>query len=161
MKDAAHIGNEINVGDYQDRELIKDLYARFYQATADHEAEAWAGCFLDDGWIETKATGLVKGRDALQAMLERNQKWVEANGLIGLRHHVSNLRITIDGDRARGQCCVTVWSIARDHTVTLFTLGGYHDTLLKRDRCWYFETRSAWTDGHVPVMNSGRGASAQ
>jgi hypothetical protein len=148
------IGSEINVGSYEDRELIKDLYARYAQATDTDDFEEWADCFLVDGWMEyaTQPTGRVVGRAALRRMVEGNTKWAQDNGIASTRHLNTNLRITIDGQRARGQCYVMAWWFHKDGRLEICTVGGYRDEIQKVNDRWYFAGRFGYSDHQIPVM---------
>jgi 3-phenylpropionate/cinnamic acid dioxygenase small subunit len=147
-----HIGDDVGIGSYEDRELVKDLYSRFYEATDNNRYEEWAQCFAEDGWIDYPTASRVTGRDALRRFVEGNTVWAAENGYPRTRHHVSNLRITLDGDHGRGQCYIAVWWVRADGTLQFCTIGGYEDEVVKVDGRWYFQSRLGWSDGDIPRM---------
>jgi hypothetical protein len=144
---ALHPGTAVTVGSYEDRELIKDLYARYAQATDDDQPEAFAECFAPDGAITASGVpnGHVQGRDSLQRMTRHAVAWNAGNGITAHRHLNMNLRISIDGDRAQGSCNL-LYCWVRDGKNELVLTGGYNDKLVKIDGRWYFESRDGYSD---------------
>jgi 3-phenylpropionate/cinnamic acid dioxygenase small subunit len=152
--DIGNIGHDVIIGTYEDRESIKDLYARYAQATDNDLFDDWADCFLEDGWMEyaTQPTGRVTGRGALRAMVDGNTTWAHDNGIARTRHLNTNLRISIDGAEARGQCYVMAWWFKMDGSLEICTVAGYHDELRKVEGRWYFASRFGYSDHDIPVM---------
>jgi 3-phenylpropionate/cinnamic acid dioxygenase small subunit len=148
VSDDVHMGDDIELGSYEDREAIKDLYARYAQATDNDRYEDWAACFLEDGYMEwSREPGArVVGRAALRDTVESNTRWAQRNGIARTRHLNTNLRISVDGDRARGQCYVMAWWFHADNRLEICTVGGYEDHLRKVDGRWYFESRFGYSD---------------
>jgi 3-phenylpropionate/cinnamic acid dioxygenase small subunit len=152
MGNDVHIGDDISLGSYEDRELAKDLYARFYQATDNNRFQEWAECFAEDGWIDYPTASRITGRAALERFVQGNTVWASEHGYPRTRHHVSNLRITLEGNRGRGQCYVAVWWVKEDRTLQFCTIGGYEDELVKVGGRWYFQSRLGWSDADIPTM---------
>ena len=97
----------------EDRLAIMDLSARYCHATDSHNAEAWADTFTADGAIEGPQ-GTSQGRDALM------QFAAGVNGAMPkVRHHVSNLVISGDGDSATMSSYLNL--INTDGNATVFT----------------------------------------
>lgn len=155
VRDFNWVGDKISVGTYEDRELIKDLYERYAQATDNDQYDDWAGCFLEDGWMEyaTQPSGRVTGRAALRKMVEGNTVWAQENGIARTLHLNTNLRLSIEGDVARGQCYVMAWWFFNDGRLEICTVGGYRDELRKVGGRWYIAGRYGYSDHPIPVMH--------
>ena len=116
----------------EDRLAIMDLSARYCHATDSHNAEAWADTFTADGAIEAPQ-GTSQGRDALM------QFAAGVNGAMPkVRHHVSNLVISGDGDSATMSSYLNL--INTDGNATVFT-ATYEDQIARVDGEWKFAHR--------------------
>jgi ketosteroid isomerase-like protein len=156
-------GKRARIGSYEDREKIKDLYAQYADATDNDDAESWAGTFTESGWMFSPShpTGRVTGRDALRAMCAGNSQYLADNGVQKQRHITTNLRISIDGDRASGTANILYYWLHSDGTTELVGIGGYRDSLQKIDGDWYFESRDGYFDKDAPEMPGVEYSAAQ
>ena len=124
MKDA-QIGDEL---------AIRDLVARYADAVARRDAEAWAATWAEDGeWhIFGQPT---RGRDAVVAL------WKTLMGTLSFVLQVpSSGVIRIDGARGTGRWHVTEYGKGNDGTATL-TLGTYQDEYCRNGGGWRFRIR--------------------
>jgi 3-phenylpropionate/cinnamic acid dioxygenase small subunit len=144
----------MSVGSYEDREAIKDLYARYAEAADNDEFDEWARTFTPDGWMYSPShpSGRVTGREQLRAMVSGNAAWLVEQGIRKQRHVNANLRISIEGVRARGTCNVLYYWLRPDGVTELVGIGGYDDVLVRVDGEWLFESRYGRFDRDPPQM---------
>ena len=124
MKDA-QIGDEL---------AIRDLVARYADAVARRDAEAWAATWAEDGeWhIFGQPT---RGRDAVVAL------WKTLMGTLPFVLQVpSSGIIRVAGARGTGRWHVTEYGKRNDGAGTL-TLGTYQDEYCRRGDDWRFRLR--------------------
>jgi SnoaL-like protein len=132
-------------GTWEDREQIRELYAR-YAYTIDYGAhEEWVRCFTEDGVFESPRFGRHAGHAAL---LKFTATYKESNGAAQVRHMMTNVTFELNGDAATGGCYLTYYH-CRGGKATLEALGRYEDELRKVDGKWLFQRRRVYIDGHV------------
>ena len=128
-----------------DRLEITDVLNRYASALDGRDWELLASCFSDHATLDYDTSG-VFGR----------AEFVEhcATGLARMKatqHYVTNVVITIDGERARSTSYVLAQHVRSDDVT--FTLGGtYHDTLAQTDEGWRITDRrfvTAWKAGSL------------
>jgi len=129
------------------REQIRDLVAAYAHLADTGRFDALLELFAPDGVLHGGDAPEAHGHDAIRAILSgtgSDLKDVTAVQLI--RHHVSNLRIEVDGpDRARGASYFfVVTDRGPDHW------GRYRDEYVQRDGRWLFRYRRARLDGFAP-----------
>ncbi|MYA20578.1 MAG: nuclear transport factor 2 family protein [Chloroflexi bacterium] len=137
----------------EDREAIRDLFARQNLAYDRREAERTAAMFTEDGVLELIGPDWAfrhEGREGLEAYMRR---LFEVTG-DDYRHWTNSLAIeAVEGapDEARVECYIAAWGMSDG----LFRLAGrYFDHLRKVDGEWKFAHRryeSEW-------MHPGQGA---
>ncbi|MBU6283572.1 nuclear transport factor 2 family protein [bacterium] len=129
------------------REEIRELVASYAHLADGGRFEELLELFAPDGVLHGGEAPEAKGRDAIRAFLAgtgRDLRSVTRAGFI--RHHVSNLRIEIDGpDRARG---VAYFFVVTDRGPDHW--GRYRDTYARIDGRWRFLYRRARLDGYAP-----------
>src|SRR5579871_2715895 len=122
----------------EDRFGISDLFTRYTCALDAGDTETVIDCFTEDGTLVSPAVGEHTGRAAITAFARRFSKF-QASGS-QLRHVISNLMMTVDGDRAHATCYLTVF-MTRNGTSRLLAPGRYDCELRKTDGHWRFQRR--------------------
>jgi uncharacterized protein (TIGR02246 family) len=119
-----------------DRDAIRDVYARYVTALDNGEAATFAGLYTDDGVFVGGGTGGddVVGRDALEEF---------AAGLRpGSVHRLSlNHAIDVDGDAAVCRSSIVVLA-----GVAVVSAGRVHDELRRVDGAWRIARRTFTPD---------------
>jgi uncharacterized protein (TIGR02246 family) len=87
----------------EDRDQIRDLYARYCHTIDSGAADAWAASFTDDGEFLAGAGDPIIGRDALRA-------FAAALPAGSMHHMVTDLAIDVAGANATCQSSVLVTS---------------------------------------------------
>ena len=122
----------------EDREAIRDLFARQNLAYDRREAERTAAMFTEDGVLELMGSDLrFEGRDSIRAYMGR---LLEVTG-DDYRHWTNSLAIeAVEGapDEARVECYIAAFGM-NDGTLRL--AGRYFDHLRKVDGEWLFAHR--------------------
>jgi len=132
-------------GTLEDREQIRELYAR-YAYTVDLGRYAdWVQCFTADGVFDSPLFGQFKGPEGL---LKFTAIYKESQGSAQVRHIMSNVTFVVDGDNAIGGCYLTYYH-CKDGKVSLAAVGRYEDRLRKVNGEWLFENRKVQLDGHA------------
>jgi 3-phenylpropionate/cinnamic acid dioxygenase small subunit len=142
------------VGSYEDREKIKDLFSRYAEAADSGDGEAWAATFTEDGWMFSPShpSGRVTGRGDLAAMCSGNAAWLADNGVVKQRHINTNLRISVEGETAWSTSNILYFWLRPSGNTELVGIGGYRDRLRKVADEWYFESRDGYFDKDAPSM---------
>jgi uncharacterized protein (TIGR02246 family) len=122
----------------EDRFGINDLFVRYTCALDAGDADAVIDCFTEDGTLVSPAVGEHTGRVAITAFAQRFARF--QNGGSQLRHVISNLMMTVDGDRAHATCYLTVF-LTRDGGSRLLAPGRYDCELRKVGGEWRFQRR--------------------
>ena len=132
-------------GTWEDREQIRELYARYAYTVDLGRYHDWVQCFTEDGVFDSPIFGQHKGP---QGLLKFTALYKESQGGAQVRHVMSNVTFAIDGDRATGGCYLSYYH-CKDGKVSLAALGRYVDKLRKVNGEWLFENRKVHLDGHV------------
>ena len=131
----------------EDREAIRDLFARQNLAYDRREPEATAAMFTEDGVLELTGSGLAfRGREAIRGYMVR---LLDVTG-DDYRHWTNSLAIDGGGDEASVECYVAVFGM-RDGALRL--AGRYHDRLRRVGGAWLFAYRrydGEYSAGDVP-----------
>src|SRR5215831_8388309 len=101
----------------EDRLAIADLFTRYCGALDAGEVETVVACFSDDAVLESPAIGQIAGRTAIRDFAARFA--ARRAGGTQFRHFVTNIAVTVDGDRAR----------ATAYLLVAISQGGGHRTL--------------------------------
>jgi 3-phenylpropionate/cinnamic acid dioxygenase small subunit len=126
----------------EDRENIRDLYARYAHAIDEGHFAEWASCFTDDGLFVAEPLGRFVGHAALVEMARDFRTSLKG---AQQRHIMDNVSFTLEGDRGTGTCNLTHF-ITRDGVTELVGVGVYHDKLKKVGGQWRFESRIVTLD---------------
>jgi SnoaL-like domain len=122
----------------EDRALIENLQARYLFALDFKDHDLYVTTFTTDGILDV-GNGLVVGREAIKAAV--------AN-MPGGRHHITNLVLRVDGNRATGRAA---WMHTGKNAEGRMTIGGYghyEDDLVKVNGEWLFARRRIYNEGN-------------
>src|SRR5580698_10751027 len=123
----------------EDRFGINDLFVRYTTALDAGDVETIVGCFTENGSLESPAVGKYAGHAGIRAFSERfaamNKRGVQ------LRHVISNLAMTVDGETARATCYLTN-IIPVDGNSQMMPPSSYECEPHKVDGTWLFHYRS-------------------
>jgi uncharacterized protein (TIGR02246 family) len=117
----------------EDRDAIRDLFARYCLYTDSGRADEFAALFTEDGTFETGGDPLV-GRDALRAFVANMPD-------LGMHHMLTNLVIDVDGDTAT--CDASALVTAKG---SIMMTAHTHDDLRRVDGAWQIERRTYQPD---------------
>jgi 3-phenylpropionate/cinnamic acid dioxygenase small subunit len=132
----------------EDREKVRELFARFCHSIDEGRYEQWVNTFTPDGVFDSPVAGRHAGRDGL-LRFTRNLASSEM-GKVKQRHLITNLSMSLEADRGTTVCNLTVW-VTRDGATTLLLVGGYNTRLRKMDGEWYFENVTPFVDTKTAV----------
>ncbi len=132
-------------GTWEDREQIRELYARYAYTVDFYRYSEWVQCFTEDGVFESPIFGEFKGP---QGLLKFTAMYKESQGGSQVRHVMSNITFQITGAAATGGCYLTYYH-CKDGKVSLAALGRYEDQLRKVNGEWLFVRRKVHLDGHA------------
>lgn len=131
----------------EDREAIRALLAAYRRALDEKDFAAYGELFGDDGEFVTDATGPVRGRAAILAMLAGLQRDGALTVAAGDdRHLVTNVEIDLDGDRATAHSTWVYLTRDEGGGPRLTLVGHYDDDLRRTAAGWRFARRSAPCD---------------
>jgi uncharacterized protein (TIGR02246 family) len=122
----------------EDRTRIGDLFARYMWAIDTGDVDTLAGCFTEDGALESPAVGQYCGRSSIRAFAQRFAAFRERGSQ--MRHVISNLLVDADGDLASAKCYLVVF-LTKDGASRLLGPGRYECDLRKVDGQWLFQRR--------------------
>ena len=129
-------------GSPDDREQIRELYARYALYVDASRFEDWVDCFTEDGIFESPSFGKHAGRDALRKFCASyKESWAGAQ----VRHMMVNVSFDVHGDHAHG-CCNLIYFHIKNGKTELAAVGGYKDELRKVNGEWRFAHRQVYVD---------------
>jgi 3-phenylpropionate/cinnamic acid dioxygenase small subunit len=129
-------------GTFEDREQIRELYARYAIYIDSSRFDDWVNCFTTDGTFESPVLGKYTGADELHKFTRQyHESW--AGG--GVRHMMVNVSFEVQGDTATGTCSLIYFKVHDGKSEYLLT-GGYHDTLRKTQGEWRYTQRKVYID---------------
>jgi hypothetical protein len=123
----------------EERALIENLQARYLFAMDFKDHDLYVTTFTPDGILDV-GNGAVVGREAIKAAV--------AN-MPGGRHHITNLVLRIDGDRATGRAAWMHTGKNAEGRMTIGGFGHYEDDLVKVDGEWLFARRRIYNEGRA------------
>ena len=133
----------------EDRLAISDLFVRYATALDAGDVDTIVGCFARDGSLESPLVGVYTGHDGIRAFATRFARLRESG--TQLRHVLSNLAVTLDGDRAHATCyLLTV--MTRDGDSGLRPPGRYVCHLVRVGGAWVFKHRLVIEDAKAPLQ---------
>jgi hypothetical protein len=123
----------------EERALIENVQARYLFALDFKDHDLYVTTFTPDGILDV-GNGAVVGREAIKAAV--------AN-MPGGRHHITNLVLRIDGDRATGRAAWMHTGKNAEGRMTIGGFGHYEDDLVKVDGEWLFARRRIYNEGNA------------
>ena len=131
-------------GTADDREQIRELYARYAFTIDLGPYDEWVRCFTADGVFESPRLGRHEGHDALRKF---TVMYKNSAGDAHVRHMMTNVTFRVEDDRAVGACYLTYYHV-KGGKATLEAVGRYQDELRKVNGEWLFQYRRVYIDGH-------------
>ena len=117
-------------GSVEDREQIRELYARYALYIDASKFEEWVNCFTEAGHAALR-----------KFCASYRESWAGAQ----VRHMMVNVSFDVHGDHAHGTCNLIYFHIKGGKT-ELAAVGGYRDELRKVDGDWRFAHRKVYVD---------------
>ncbi|MFB7761564.1 MULTISPECIES: nuclear transport factor 2 family protein [Streptomyces] len=138
----------------EDKEAVRALLMRGWRALDRGDWGTWSACWAGDAVLEFGPWGEIRGRDAIRARVEEAESPYAA-----MQHHILNLHVEVDGDRATGigyMWFVAVGGPAPDAAGAPYAMGGPYDWEFRRDpgRGWLVARQRLgvqWTHGADPL----------
>jgi hypothetical protein len=130
------------------REAIRETVASYAHYADSGSFAEYAALFATDGVLDIRGEEPLVGRDAIRAYLDGVGADLSAASTSApmIRHHVSNLTITVESPTAATGACYFL--AVTEHGVDHW--GRYRDQYVPdRDR-WLFAHRTVRTDGRTP-----------
>ncbi|HEV3109048.1 MAG TPA: nuclear transport factor 2 family protein [Candidatus Binataceae bacterium] len=132
---------------HEDREKVRELFARFCHSIDEGRYEEWVGTFTPDGVFDSPVAGRHAGREGLLKFTR--ELTASEMGKARQRHLVTNLIMSLEPDRGTALCNLTVY-VTRDGVTSLLLVGGYNTQLRKVGGEWYFLNVKPFVDTKVP-----------
>jgi len=126
----------------EDRAAIHDLFTRYCCALDNGEVDTVVDCFTPDAVLQSPVIDIA-GHAEIRAFAGRFAAQRAAG--IQFRHMVTNIAVTLDGDKARATAYLLVL-ISQDGSHRTLPPGRYECDLAKRDGAWRFSRRTVFHD---------------
>jgi ketosteroid isomerase-like protein len=123
----------------EDRFAINDLFVRYTTALDACDVETVIGCFTGDCTLESPIVGTFRGHDGIRDFATKTLRAKQERGA-QYRHVISNLAMTVEGDRARATCYLLDY-VTVDGATHLLSPGRYECDLVRSDGNWLFARR--------------------
>jgi 3-phenylpropionate/cinnamic acid dioxygenase small subunit len=131
-------------GTIEDREEIRELYARYCVTLDSGRYDEWIACFTEDGVCETLRFGRHAGPDGLKKFAAL---YKESLGGARVLHVVTNLTLDLNGSDGAGICYLLYYHY-KDGRIQQSTVAYYTDKLHKTGAGWRFANRQLTILGH-------------
>jgi len=138
--------------DLEDRAAIHDLFTRYCCALDNGEVETVVDCFTADAVLKSPVIDL-QGAEAIRAFAGRFA--AQRAGGTQFRHMVTNIAVTIDGNRATATAYLLVL-ISKDGAHRTLPPGRYECDLVNQDGSWRFSRRTVFHDHDYVLEGIGR-----
>ncbi len=132
---------------HEDREKVRELFARFCHSIDEGRYEEWVGTFTPDGVFDSPVAGRHAGREGLLKFTR--ELAASEMGKARQRHLVTNLSMSLEDERGSALCNLTVY-VTRDGVTSLLLVGGYNTQLRKTGGEWHFLNVTPFVDTRVP-----------
>jgi 3-phenylpropionate/cinnamic acid dioxygenase small subunit len=132
---------------FEDREMVRELFARFCHSIDEGRYQEWVGTFTPDGVFDSPVAGRHAGREGLLKFTRALA--ASEMGKVKQRHLVTNLSMSLEEERGTALCNLTVY-VTRDGVTSLLLVGGYNVQLRKIQGQWYFFNVTPFVDTKVP-----------
>ena len=127
----------------EDRFGIADLFNDYAAALDAGDVDGVVACFTEDGWLDSPIVGQHQGPEGLRAFAEKTAEAVRRG--VRFRHVVTNLRIEVDGGRAKARCYL-LDLVTINGKSELLSPGEYECELVRTDGGWLFQSRMVHMD---------------
>jgi uncharacterized protein (TIGR02246 family) len=121
---------------------IQELMANYAERIDAKDPAGAAACFTEDGvgayWGECRGRAAIEAR--LSGILE---------AFLATSHHLSNIQIRLDGERATALSYVYAFHRLADSRAPMHYWGRWADELVKRDGRWLFARREVIGVGSI------------
>ena len=130
-----------------DHDDIAEVLVRYATGIDRRDWDLFRTCFADDVVADYGDAGRWDSAEALTAFM------VDAHAGMGhTMHRLSNLAITVDGDRATSRTYVDAVLMAPDGGSGLNPIGYYDDVLVRTEQGWRIQRRT-FTSVHFQVFD--------
>ena len=137
----------------EDRAAIHDLFTRYCCALDNGEVEAVVDCFMVDAILKSPVID-ISGHEEIRAFAGRFAEQRAAG--TQFRHMISNIAVTITGNRAAASAYLLVL-ISKDGNHHSLPPGRYACELIKDERDhWRFSRRTVFHDHDYTLDGIGR-----
>ena len=136
----------------EDRAAIHDLFTRYCCALDNGEVETVVACFTADAALKSPLID-IKGHHEIRAFAGRFAGRRPAG--TQFRHMVTNVAVTLDGDRATATAYLLVL-ISKDGSHRTLPPGRYECDLVKEDGRWLFARRTVFHDHAYTLDGIGK-----
>ncbi len=122
---------------------IQQLLAAYNHHVDAGEVAEWTALFTEDATFDAGVLPPITGHAALAEFAAALPTMIP-----GGRHHVSNVWVEVDGDRASARSYLMLWITQADPSKTaLMSTGIYHDELVRTAGGWRLTRRTMRPDG--------------
>ncbi|HEV2186952.1 MAG TPA: nuclear transport factor 2 family protein [Stellaceae bacterium] len=135
----------------EDRAAIHDLFTRYCCALDKGEVETVVACFTTEAVLKSPVIDIA-GADEIRAFAQRFAAQRAAG--TQFRHMVTNIAVTIDGDRATATAYLLVL-ISQNGSHRTLPPGRYECELVKQDGNWLFTRRTVFHDHEYTLEGIG------
>ena len=132
-----------------DLRAIEQLMVRYADRIDANDPEGAAACFAEDG--VGKYWGDFRGRKEIAARLGKILDLFSATS-----HHLSNVSIRLDGDRATAMSYVYAFHRMANTNDPMHYWGRWVDRLVRTDEGWLFAEREVVGIGSIEPNDAGR-----
>ena len=126
---------------------IKQTLANYCHCVDRGTADDVAALFANDANLSPVFDGEyeVYGRDGIRGSYAFYHQTLRA-GVNHLKHLIHSMSIDVDGDAARSVCYLTAYFVSKEDNAAYQVVGTYHDTFVKHEQQWLFQTRRIEVD---------------
>ena len=122
---------------HDDRRAVEDVLLDYCEHVDAGDVDAVIALFTDDAVIDYGYGRHIRGRDALDEFFrERLVATYSATS-----HHLTNIRVTVDGDSATTRSYAYAWHARHDGSQA-HVWGRYHDRLVRTGGTWRIAERA-------------------
>ncbi len=131
---------------------IKQTLANYCHCVDRGTADEVAALFAKDAILSPVFDGEyeVYGRDAIRGWYAFYHQTLRA-GVDHLKHLIHSMSIDVDGEAASSVCYLTAYFVSKENKAAYQILGTYHDTFVKQDEQWLFQTRRIEVEFVTPL----------